>query len=150
MKIFVTVGTTKFNSLIQFIDENFLNTNYNFIMQIADGNYKPKNFDFFEYSDEIEKFYVEHDFVITHAGAGTIFHLLELQKKILIVPNFDRVDVHQLDIAKYMHKNRHALTIFKFEDLFYSLQKISSMQFEIFEKIPFFKAKEIIEFIFHK
>ena len=83
MKIFVTVGTTKFDSLIKYIDKNIKNENFQIEMQIADGYYKPINYKYFSFTSDIENLYLDSDVVITHAGAGSIYHLLELRKRII-------------------------------------------------------------------
>lgn len=46
MKILVTVGTTRFDSLIKYIDETFADSAIEFTFQIADGKYEPINFPF--------------------------------------------------------------------------------------------------------
>lgn len=147
MKILVTLGTTKFDSLIEYIDKNISNENYNITLQIADGIYKPKNFNYFTYKEDIEKYYKESDIIICHAGAGTIYRLLELKKKIIIVPNLDRIDNHQSDIATFMSKNNFALALEKYNELDDLLLKINNTSLEIFKKESFFKAQEIIDFI---
>ncbi|MDD2698434.1 MAG: glycosyltransferase [Arcobacteraceae bacterium] len=141
MKIFVTVGTTKFDSLIKSVDENLLDLDYEVTMQISDGNYKPKHF---EFTNEIQKYFREADVVITHAGAGSIYELLELGKKIIIVPNFDRIDKHQSDIADYMDKNNYAKSIYNIVNV---IEALKSHNFDEFKKENFFKAQEIIDFM---
>jgi UDP-N-acetyl-D-mannosaminouronate:lipid I N-acetyl-D-mannosaminouronosyltransferase len=108
VKIFVTVGNTRYNSLIKAIDEQLLNDEFNITMQIADGEFAPKHHEYFCYSDNIEQYFNDADIVITHAGAGTVFHLLEDNKKMLVIPNYDRIDSHQLDLTSYLDKNDFA------------------------------------------
>lgn len=145
-KVFVTVGTTRFDSLIEFIDNNFANDKYNIIMQISDGRYKPKRFESFQYSDNIDEIYNNSEIIITHAGAGSIYKLLELRKKIVIVPNLERKDSHQTDIASFMHNNSYALVCNRFEELPSILEKIQTIEFKLFNKVDFFKTTEILEY----
>jgi len=147
MKIFVTVGTTKFDTLIENIDKNLNATDYEIILQIADGEYKPKNFEYFDFTKDIKNYFENSDIIITHAGAGSIYELLELKKKILIVPNLDRVDKHQSDIADFMDKNNYAKKLKNYKELDKVLKDISSTSFKQFTKDSFFKVDEIIEFI---
>lgn len=105
MKIFVTVGSTHFNSLVEAVDAQLSSDLYDVTIQLADGQYKPKNHKYITYTQEVEHYYGDADLVITHAGAGTVFRLLELNKKIVVVPNFERIDDHQSDIADYMSSN---------------------------------------------
>ena len=147
MKIFVTVGTTKFDSLIKAVDENLFDLDYEVTMQISDGNYKPKHFEYFEFTSEIQKYFREADIVITHAGAGSIYELLELGKKIIIVPNFDRIDKHQSDIADFMDKNDYAIKLVNSDKLVDVIEFSKKSIFKPFRKETFFKATEILNFI---
>src|SRR5688500_14118574 len=124
MKIFVTVGTTSFDSLIKFIDEEFHKKGYEITFQISEGKYIPKNFEYFKFSENIDFYYKDCDVAITHAGAGSVYRLLELKKKIIIIPNLERVDKHQIEIAEYMKENGHALMCLNFDNLYFAVDNI--------------------------
>lgn len=148
MNVFVTVGTTKFDELIRHIDETFKGESpFSFTYQISDGDYKPKNGQFFSFKNNIEDFYNESDIIITHAGAGSIYRLLELGKKIIVVPNFSRIDKHQSDISSYMENNNHCLVAWEFIELEQKLKQIVLFSPVQFVKTPFFKSDEIVSFI---
>jgi UDP-N-acetylglucosamine transferase subunit ALG13 len=101
IRVFATVGTTRFDSLIRAVD-SLDATEYELSAQIADGLYEPSTVQFFRFSSHIVDEYTNADIVITHAGAGTVYELLELSKPLLIVPNLERRDHHQLDLYHYM------------------------------------------------
>jgi beta-1,4-N-acetylglucosaminyltransferase len=105
--ILITVGTTAFNSMVKSANEQ-LQGKYNLTFQIADGDYFPQEGEVFRFSDNLEDFYTRADLVITHGGAGSVYRLLELGIKIVIVPNLERVDKHQLEICQYMQEHNHA------------------------------------------
>lgn len=107
MKILITVGTTPFDNLIKVADEQ-LSQSHELVFQISEGGYKPKSGQSFKFTDDIEQCYLDADLIISHGGAGTIYRVLELDKKLIIVPNLDRIDHHQLDICDFMQKNNHA------------------------------------------
>lgn len=146
MKILVTVGTTRFDSLIKHLDGLDLPSDMALTFQIADGAYKPLKHPFFSFSKNIDQYYQNSDVVICHAGAGTIYKLLELRKRIIIVPNTERTDNHQLDIAAYMGNNGHALTVIDFDELFNAMQQIREIDLRPFEKHDFDKTEEILRF----
>ena len=146
MKILLTVGTTKFDSLVRYVDLNFDLSQFKLTLQIANGEYIPTRFEYFTYTDQIENYYQAADLIITHAGAGTIFRLLELNKKMIVIPNLDRIDSHQIDIAEYMHKKGHARMILDFDDLKEAVSKVVQSKFLPFRKQDFFAANEIIDF----
>ena len=128
MKILITVGTTSFNSLIKYLDEN-LDKNTDVLFQIAKGEYIPKHFKYIEFTQDINILYDEADLIITHAGAGTIYKLLNLNKKILMVPNLERVDNHQIEIAEYMGTNNHAIYCKSFNEIIESIGNIKDLKF---------------------
>lgn len=148
MNIFLTLGTTPFDSLVKYVDNCHSLNKYTLIIQTT-GNYSPTNHNFFTFSNEIEKYYSNADVVITHAGAGSIYNLLEKKKKIIVVPNFERVDKHQSDISKYVEKERLGLVCWDFKHL---VQKIEDIQsgFELKDYNPehFFKYSEIASILF--
>lgn len=144
--IFVTVGTTPFDSLIEYVDN--METNEEIVLQISnDAKYIPKNKKYFHYIDNIHDYYKKASFVITHAGAGSIYNLLEQNKKIIIVPNIERIDTHQLDITEYMKKENYAITCLDLNLLSEIIKNFNSYDLKEYKKEVFFKGKEISDFL---
>ncbi|MEX9604329.1 PssE/Cps14G family polysaccharide biosynthesis glycosyltransferase [Providencia rettgeri] len=145
MKILLTLGTTPFDSLVRYIDTQLNNTN---IVIQSMGNYIPKNHEHFSFESNINKIYKDYDIIITHAGAGSIYNLLEMKKKIVIVPNLERVDNHQQDIALYVEKNNYALIAWRFEEIPICLDKIKNgIILNKYTKDEFKMYNDIIQFI---
>jgi len=143
MKILVTVGTTPFDTLIQFLDTTQFNFDYEFIFQIANGNYIPTNHISFQFNPNIWEDYKDY-FVITHCGAGSLYFLLENNYKFICVPNLERIDQHQLDIANFIKKEKLASVATNFSDFEQMLNgSILSKKFNPYIKDFFFKEKEI-------
>ncbi|BDM62832.1 hypothetical protein NFHSH190041_02840 [Shewanella sp. NFH-SH190041] len=148
MRIFVTVGTTSFDKLIEIIDEFAKkNQHFEFVFQIADGIFKPQNGEYFKFTEDINSYYNQFNFIITHAGAGSIYKLLELNKNILVVPNLYRVDKHQSDISNFVEKNNHALVCWKLKDIDKLVNKMRTFSPRKYKKISFFKKNEILNFL---
>jgi beta-1,4-N-acetylglucosaminyltransferase len=148
VNFFVTVGTTPFDGLIINLDEfSKKNKSFNFIFQKSQGKYTPTFGESFNFSNEIEKYYIDADIVITHAGAGSIYRLLELNKKVIIVPNFERIDKHQSDIALFMEKNQHALVLWDYENLENTILESLHFSPRLYEKDSFFKSIDISSYI---
>jgi beta-1,4-N-acetylglucosaminyltransferase len=145
MKIFVTVGTTSFDSLIKFIDEEFHKNEHEITLQISEGKYVPKNFEYFKFTENIDFYYKNCDVVITHAGAGSVYRLLELKKKIIIIPNLERIDKHQIEIAEYMKENGHALMCSNIKELNFYVDEITRTELKSFKKEDFFAHLQIRE-----
>jgi len=150
MKVLVTVGTYKFEQLIKKIDELALEKNFEFVCQIGQGNYIPKNCESFSFSNKFTEKVNTSDLIITHAGAGTVYSLLENKKNLIVVPNTDRVDKHQLEIAQFVHKNKYCLSCFDVNDIQVSLSKVDKFIEQeklCYEKEAFFKYSEITDYL---
>ena len=112
-KILVTLGTTNFDSLIDIFDVK--TDKYEFEFQIGHSIKKPKNNPYFDFKSQ-DSLYEGYDFIVSHAGAGSVFKLLELKKKILVVTNHDRNDQHQSELASFIGNNNFAL-VYEIEHL---------------------------------
>lgn len=150
LNILITVGTTKFDELIEFADNLSEIYEHKFIAQISNGEYRPKNMEHFEFSDNINEFYEWADIVICHAGAGTIYTLLEMNKKVIVVPNQIRVDKHQNDIATAMSNKGFVKSISDLSEINLKscLDDIDLLSFEEYQKDDFFIEKELTNYIF--
>lgn len=108
IKVFVTVGTTPFDALIKHLDQQDWN-GIEIIAQISDeASFIPRNIEYFEFCDNIDFYYKNYDVIISHAGAGSIYKLLELHKKCIFVPNTTMKDNHQEDICRFVSENNFA------------------------------------------
>ncbi|CAH7057019.1 Glyco_tran_28_C domain-containing protein [Vibrio chagasii] len=150
MRILVTVGTFKFDGLIKTVDNLALNNFHSFTCQIGSGEYKPKNCNWFDYSSEFDSFVQDADLVITHAGAGTVYGLLEKNKNIIVIPNIYRVDHHQRELSKYVGDNNFALTCEDLNSLEYVIEQSGeffSNECRPYSKENFSKYGDIINYL---
>jgi beta-1,4-N-acetylglucosaminyltransferase len=143
MRVFVTVGTTDFDELIESIDL-IINDDIEFTCQIAKGKYKPKNHTYFSFTDDIHPFYEKADVIITHAGAGSIYKLLEIGKKIIVCPNLFRKDKHQAQIAKYVEENNFAMACYNLKEIQSILLCTDFSNLTTYSKTDFFGHKILL------
>ncbi|UCZ56524.1 hypothetical protein LGV61_12460 [Desulfurispirillum indicum] len=144
--ILLTVGTTPFDSLVRYIDTN-APKNLNIQMQISNGDYKPSHFNFFSFNQNIHVLYEQASVVICHAGAGTVYKLLEMNKKIIVVPNLERADPHQRELAEFVGKNNYGFVCSDMPEVLTALAQIDSMTFNRYEKEIFFGADMLVDII---
>jgi len=138
MKILITVGTTPFDNLIRFCDEN-LDSALAVTMQISnEACYIPKRFEYFKFTNDITSYYQSADLVITHAGAGTVFTLLEMCKHIIVCPNLDRDDSHQKDLAGVVSRKKWGLVCWHYQDLHELIARASDFPIVPYERQEFF------------
>lgn len=144
MKILVTAGTTPFDSLFAHLDK--LTTSFphmEFIGQIGNGDYIPQTFPSFNFTHEFHEQISSADAVITHAGAGTVYDLLERGKRCIVIANLERKDKHQIEISQYVNEMGYALATTDLADLEGLLQVLSKFRPKKYTKTDFFLADDI-------
>jgi beta-1,4-N-acetylglucosaminyltransferase len=119
--IFVTVGTTQFDKLVdsvtttnalQWMQQQGYTT---LTIQYGRGKIPSINFDTdrkketdltidcYDFASSLEKDMKRAHLIISHAGAGTVMEALKLQKKLVVVINTDLMDNHQMELASAMY-----------------------------------------------
>ena len=142
MKVFVTVGSGHFDQLIEQVDKLLLAPQFEVCCQIGIGEYKPHQ-SYFVFDDSYQHYVELADVVVTHAGAGSVFELLEKGKKILVVPNQYRIDQHQRDLAKYIAQHNYAQVCWQLEQLKALVISTFDADFMPYQKDPFFKGDDL-------
>lgn len=131
-----SVGTTRFDGLVKAVDDLLLSDG---LLQIANGEYIPKNNKFIRFTDNLNDLIENADFVISHAGVGVLFESLEKGKKVICVPNMERSDKHQLEIAEELSKRGLVLLVKNLMDLKGAVENINFFNPKKFN-IPKFEA----------
>ncbi|WP_199453639.1 PssE/Cps14G family polysaccharide biosynthesis glycosyltransferase [Vibrio owensii] len=144
MKYLVTVGTTAFDSLVRVLDTELKGLEIEIIFQIGEGKYTPQNFEFFHYTSNILDKYEDYVF-ITHAGAGTVFSLLDKERRFIAIPNLERKDKHQIELANYLDVNNYAEVCYDIDELVVVIKNsiVREANYAKYEKVEFFKGDDI-------
>ena len=144
MKIFVTLGTQKFQfdrllkKIDELIEEKYIKRE-DIIVQCVYSEYQPKNFEMFSMKpqNEIENIMKNSDLVITHSGTGSIITSLKLKKKIIIVPRLkkygEHVDDHQIELAEVFKEKVNIIVVNDMEQLKSSIEKSRTHEYGIWE-----------------
>ncbi|MGD8117108.1 PssE/Cps14G family polysaccharide biosynthesis glycosyltransferase [Vibrio sp. TRT 29B02] len=149
MKILITVGTTAFDKLIEAIDRSFdCDNTVSIIAQVSShSSYTPKNFQSFAFSDEFQSYVDVADIVVTHAGAGSVYSMLESGKKLVVVPNLTRADDHQLELARYVEHNHFAVSCFDLNDIRGCISLAEKAEFKPYQCEKFFGHSVVRELL---
>ncbi|QYJ74041.1 PssE/Cps14G family polysaccharide biosynthesis glycosyltransferase [Shewanella sp. FJAT-52076] len=142
MKIFVTVGHTRFDSLFAAIDR-IHRPEWHFVCQVYDGEVKPNHAECITFVGDIRHFYQSADVVVTHAGAGTVYSLLEIGKPTMVIANVDRLDAHQEDLLHYVESHNLAMVCRDLAQLEGMLDRIPNFQPAAYKPEPFNAGNEI-------
>ncbi|XP_058213521.1 uncharacterized protein LOC131325338 [Rhododendron vialii] len=145
--VFVTVGSTCFDALVQAVDtsevkEELFRKGYtDLLVQIGCGSYVPikstgecesLQVDCFTYSSSIADNLRSASLVISHAGSGSIFETLRLGKPLIVLVNEDLMDNHQSELAEELAQRKHLLCT-RPQDLY---QTIGGMNLESLVPYP--------------
>jgi len=144
--IFVTVGTGEFEKLVKEADKLSEKIKEEIIIQTGNSKYIPRNAEYFGFTDEFERYVKKAKIIISHGGAGTIFELLEKNKKIIVVANLRRTDKHQTEILEELNKEGCLIYCEDF-DLYGALKKAEKFRFKRYKKPECWIDKEIISFL---
>jgi len=145
--IFVTVGTTAFDSLIEKVDSIAYQIDDKIICQIADGKYVPRHCEYFRFKSTVEQEFAGADLVICHGGAGTLFYLLELNKRIVSVPNLERKDKHQTDLIDTLSAENYIVSCYELSELRTIVVLSKDLCLKKYQNSECHIAEEIIKFI---
>lgn len=120
--VFVTVGTTCFDSLVRSVDtqevkdELFRRGYTHLLIQMGRGSHIPTKsagddgslfVDYFTFSSSIADHLRSASLIISHAGSGSIFETLRLKKPLVVVVNEDLMDNHQAELAEELAEMKH-------------------------------------------
>lgn len=134
----VTTGTTRFLGLLEAVDTIALEReDWNFRFQTGPSEFKPRGGERFEFSSSIEDEYRAADLVISHAGAGTLFTLAREGIPAITVPNLERADHHQTELAQYFAERGYCLMARDPEEIGSLLDKAANFRPRNFEEKPF-------------
>ena len=149
MKVLVTVGTSSFNRIFSILD-NIHIEGVEFFFQVGESDIVPSNYVWACYVDNFNEFIRGFDLVITHAGAGSVFYNLENSISMIVVPNLERVDKHQLELANYLTSNDFSIVCYDLKLLPSMLSKFMNGKYRVtpYIKDTFFKFEEISDYLF--
>ncbi len=115
--IFVTLGTQDkpFKRLLDYLEHS--NIDDEIVVQNGFTEYKSNKLKLFKYldKDKFDEYLNKADFVICHAGVGTIVNCLKDGKKVLTVPRLakygEHQNDHQLQIANAYYQKGYILVM---------------------------------------
>jgi beta-1,4-N-acetylglucosaminyltransferase len=123
--IFVTVGTTLFEALIDGVTSASalqwmaMNGYERLVIQYGKGR-KPKlpdppvvglSIECYDYKPSLEADMQSADLIISHAGAGTVMECVRLRKRLVVVINTLLMDNHQTELADAMGRREHLYVV---------------------------------------
>ena len=136
--ILVMLGTqnNSFHRLLEEIDKLINNgvIQEKVIVQAGYTKYKSKNMEIFSLisQDELEKYQIQANLIITHGGVGSIIGSLKLGKKVIAVPRLhkygEHVNDHQKQIIENFSENGYIIGIEDVSELEKAIEKVKTFE----------------------
>ncbi|KAG8947026.1 N-acetylglucosaminyldiphosphodolichol N-acetylglucosaminyltransferase catalytic subunit alg13 [Tulasnella sp. 424] len=129
-RAFVTVGSTKFDALIQQVLNDatiqaFLKNSFTDLVVQAGNSVLPATWNLigkdlkkdvdgltitvWRFKASLKEEIDGADLVISHAGSGTILDTLRAGKQLIVIPNNTLLDDHQTELAEALHERGHLI-----------------------------------------
>lgn len=115
--IFVTVGTTDFDALVEAADRLAADLEEEVVIQIGHGRYEPQHARWFRFAPSLAPYYDQASLVIAHGGFGTVTEVLRRGLPLVGVSNPDRYDRHQDQILRAFEEGGHLVWCRNLADL---------------------------------
>lgn len=152
--VFVTVGTTKFDALIQAVDtiefaDALVKQGYTaLVIQKGAGRHQVQTpaplgkqhhqhsnklqVQVFNFAPSLAEYMQQADLIISHAGSGSIFEALRLGKPLVAVPNAILMDNHQAELAEHLAHLKYIIAA-RPDTLVHTLQHLSTDSLKPYE-----------------
>lgn len=124
MKIFITTGSTELVNIDKLVAAV---KPFGVVKVQSPIRLRDISISYVSFVDNIREEYEKADLVICNAGAGTVFQILEMNKSMIIVPDLDRLDDHQSDLAQFIERNDYACVCWDYEELPLAISQIRTV-----------------------
>lgn len=145
--IFVTVGTTDFDTLAARMDELAPGMDEEVVIQTGRGSYVPRDARHFRFAPALDDYYRRASLVVSHGGLGTVIEVLRLGKPLIGVSNPDRFDLHQNDLLGELERGGYLLWCRDLASLPDDIRRIPGMHFEHYHDPPCHIHEAINDFL---
>lgn len=137
-----------FEELIKEMDEIALRLKEPIIAQIGNGKYIPKNMKWFRFHASFYPYYKKSDIVISHYGAGTIFEVLRLGKKLICIENPEMI--HNPDIVDKLSEDGYLMKCTETKNLENCIKRARKFKFKKYKSPKCEISEKISEFLENK
>jgi UDP-N-acetylglucosamine transferase subunit ALG13 len=127
--IFVTVGTTDFDPLVEAMDRIASIISEPVIAQTGRGAFVPQHLEHFPFAPSLEPFFRQARIVVSHGGIATLIEVLRMGRPLVAASNPDRYDLHQEDILRAFSERNYLVWCHDLSDLSTALAETGLRRF---------------------
>jgi UDP-N-acetylglucosamine transferase subunit ALG13 len=107
--IFVAIGTTDFDALIQAMDNLSLSLSEKVVMQIGRSKYVPEHCEYFRFAPSLTPYYERASLIVSHGGQGIVTEVLKCGLPLVAVEDPSQPDRHQREILSVREQEGHLI-----------------------------------------
>lgn len=145
--IFATVGTTRFDEMVEAMDKIAPKFKEEVIIQIGNAAYIPQNCKYFTFDDDLLKYYKKADIVVAHGGAGITFEVLNLGKKLIAVENPHVLEGHQRDLLGKLSYDGYLIWCIDLNTIEYCINNVKKMEIKKYVRPECRIGNMIVEYL---
>jgi beta-1,4-N-acetylglucosaminyltransferase len=145
--IFVTIGTTDFDQLVEKMDALAPSLTEQVIIQTGKSKYVPKNCEYFRFAPSLAPYIDQADIVVSQGGMAVTYEVLNKRKKLISVENTTYTDGHQKDILKILAKENYLVWCSDLDELPGMLDVVKDVELKPYIRPPCTIAEEIRNFL---
>ncbi len=132
--IFVTVGTTRFDELVEGIDKIAPKLGEEVVIQLGNCKYMPVNCNYISFVDDLFEYYEKATIVIAHGGAGITFEVLAVGKKLISIENPNVLERHQGDLLVKLSRERYLIWCKDIKEIEACIKQAKTMNMKKYNK----------------
>jgi beta-1,4-N-acetylglucosaminyltransferase len=145
--IFVTVGTTRFDELIEAIDKIAPRLGEEVVIQMGNCVNAPVNCKYFAFADDLLEYFKEASIVIAHGGAGITFEVLNLGKKLISIENPHAIDGHQGDLLEKLSQEGYLIWCKDMNNMENCIKEVRTMKIKKYVRPECEIGKKIMDWL---
>jgi beta-1,4-N-acetylglucosaminyltransferase len=126
--IFVAIGTTDFDALIQAMDNLSLSLSEKVVMQIGGSKYIPEHCEYFRFVPSLVPYYERASLIVSHGGLGIVTEVLKYGRPLVAVEDPDQPDRHQREILSVWEQEGHLIWCRDLEKLPWAMEQARSQR----------------------
>lgn len=127
--IFVAIGTTDFDALIQAMDKLSLGLAEKVVMQIGGSKYIPQHCEYFRFVPSLAPYYERASLVVSHGGLGIVTEVLERGHPLVAVEDPNQPDRHQREILDVWAQEGHLIWCKDLKELPQAMERAKAQRF---------------------
>lgn len=144
--IFVTVGTTEFDDLVNAMDELAPQLKKPVIIQVGHGHARPRHAaKWFDFAPSLDEYMRTAELIVSHGGLGSLTEAIRARRRVVGISNHNRYDLHQDEILKHFESQKFLIWCRSLDQLGAAIASAFEIEF-----VPYAEAECTLNEVIHR